>query len=186
MDKDPGALEVAKTNIWKEAVKLTPEDYNFRVLKADAAKILPNLELNFICADSLVDAEVAKQTAWLAAHRRAEVARLHELRDSYVAKPSDHTSLQEALKLRAELRRAMADQFKEENLPGPPLLAALNFLPLLLCQRRHAAFRRRPGVRRQYWQPAVGQRQTGAKRVRPAQLQGRAWARQVRDGCDRL
>ena len=133
VDKDPGALEVAKTNIWKEAVKLTPEDYNFRVLKADAAKILPNLELNFLCADSLVDVDLAKQTAWLAEHRRAEIARLHELRDRYVAKPSDHTPLQEALKLRAELRQAMAEQFKEENLPCPPLLAALNFFPCYLA-----------------------------------------------------
>ena len=30
VDKDPGALEVAKTNIWKEAVKLSPADYNYR------------------------------------------------------------------------------------------------------------------------------------------------------------
>jgi len=129
VDKDPGALEVAKTNIWKEAVKLTPEDYNFRVLKADAAKILPNLELNFLCADSLVDVDAAKQTAWLAEHRRADIARLYDLRDRYVAKPSDHAPLHEALRLRAELRQAMAEQFKEENLPCPPLLAALNFLP---------------------------------------------------------
>jgi hypothetical protein len=129
VDKDPGALEVAKTNIWKEAVKLSPEDYNFRVLKADAAKILPNLELNFLCADSLVDVDLAQQTAWLAEHRRADIARLHDLRDRYVAKPSDHAPLQEALKLRAELRQAMAEQFKEENLPCPPLLAALNFFP---------------------------------------------------------
>ena len=128
VDKDPGALEVAKTNIWKEAVKLSPEDYNFRVLKADAAKILPNLELNFLCADSLVDVEPAKQTAWLAEHRRTDVTRLHELHDRYVAKPSDHAPLHEALKLRAELRQAMAEQFKGENLPCPPLFAALNFL----------------------------------------------------------
>jgi len=128
VDKDPGALEVAKTNIWKEAVKLSPEDYNFRVLKADAAKILPNLELNFLCADSLVDVEPAKQTAWLTEHRRPDVARLHELHDRYMAKPSDHGPLHEALKLRSELRQAMTEQFKGENLPCPPLLAALNFL----------------------------------------------------------
>ena len=30
VDKDPGAIEVAKTNIWKEAVKLSPADYNYR------------------------------------------------------------------------------------------------------------------------------------------------------------
>ena len=60
MDKDPGAIEVAKTNIWKEAVKLSPADYNYRELKTDVVKILPNLELNFHCADSLVDVELEK------------------------------------------------------------------------------------------------------------------------------
>ena len=76
-----------------------------------------------------MDVDIAKQTAWLAKHRRADIARLHALRDQYVAKPSDHAPLEEALKLRAELRQAMAEQFEGEKLPCPPLLAALNFFP---------------------------------------------------------
>ncbi len=66
VDKDAGALEVAKTNIWKEAVKLSAADYNYRALKGDIVKILPNLELNFTSADSLVDVELKKQVEWLA------------------------------------------------------------------------------------------------------------------------
>jgi type I restriction-modification system DNA methylase subunit len=129
VDKDAGALEVAKTNIWKEAVKLSPPDYNFRLLREANSKILPNLELNFLCADSLVDVDPAKQVAWLAQHRQADVARLHALRDQYVANPSDHDPLADALALRAQLRAAMQDAFKDEALPARPLLAALSFFP---------------------------------------------------------
>jgi len=129
VDKDAGALEVAKTNIWKEAVKLSPSDYLFSRLDAANAKILPNLELNFLCADSLVDLDTAQQVNWLAAHRQADVARLHALRDQYVANPSDHAPLEAALALRAQLRAAMQDAFKEAALPAPPLLAALSFFP---------------------------------------------------------
>ena len=87
VDKDPGALEVAKTNIWKEAVKLSPADYNYRELKTDVVKILPNLELNFHCADSLVDVELEKQAEWLAEYHQAELKKLSELRARYIANP---------------------------------------------------------------------------------------------------
>ena len=129
VDKDPGALEVAKTNIWKEAVKLSPGDYNFRKLEATAAKILPNLELNFLCADSLVDVDIPRQVEWLARNRKGDIAKLQELRARYIAKPGDHTPLDEALKVRAALRTAMDAEFKNENLPDAPLLAALHFFP---------------------------------------------------------
>ena len=49
VDKDPGAIEVAKTNIWKEAVKLSPADYNYRLLKTDVVQntAQPGTELPF-------------------------------------------------------------------------------------------------------------------------------------------
>ena len=54
VDKDSGAIEVAKTNLWKEAVKLSSDDFNFRGLTGDIQRRCP-VRLNFICADSLVD-----------------------------------------------------------------------------------------------------------------------------------
>ena len=129
VDKDPGALEVAKANIWKEAVKLAPGDYNFRKLEATAAKILPNLELNCLCGDSLVDVEIERQVAWLAQNKRDDLAKLHVLRNQYIAKPGDHAPLDEARTLRGELRTALDAAFKDEHLPEAPLLAALHFFP---------------------------------------------------------
>jgi hypothetical protein len=70
-----------------------------------------------------------RQVAWLAQNRKAELAKLHELRNRYIAKPGDHTPLDEALALRAQLRTALDAEFKDENLPDAPLLAALHFFP---------------------------------------------------------
>ena len=127
VDKDPGALEVAKTNIWKEAVKLSPADYNYRMLKVDVVKILPNLELNFHAADSLVDVELEKQAAWLAEYHQAELKKLSELRAKYIENPMDHAPLDEALKLRQKLRTGLIEQFQPENLPCEPGGFVLHF-----------------------------------------------------------
>jgi hypothetical protein len=129
VDKDPGALEVAKTNIWKEAVKLSPADYNYRLLKTDVVKILPNLELNFHCADSLVDVELAKQAMWLAEYHQAELKKLSALRARYIENPMRHEPLDEALALRNKVRADLVEHFQSENLPTEPGGLALHFWP---------------------------------------------------------
>jgi hypothetical protein len=128
-DKDRGAIEVAKTNIWKEAVKLSPADYNYRQLKTDVVKILPNLELNFHCADSLVDVEMEKQAGWLAEYHQAELKKLAELRARYIANPMRHEPLDEALALRKKVHANFVEQFQTENLPCEPGGFALHFWP---------------------------------------------------------
>ena len=129
VDKDPGALEVAKTNIWKEAVKLSPADYNYRLLKTDVVKILPNLELNFHCADSLVDVELEKQAKWLAEYHQTELKKLAELRARYIENPMRHEALVEALALREKVRANFIEHFQGENLPCEPGGFALHFWP---------------------------------------------------------
>ena len=129
VDKDAGAIEVAKTNIWKEAVKLSPADYNYRLLKTDVVKILPNLELNFHCADSLVDVELEKQTAWLAEYHQAELKKLSDLRARYTENPMRHEPLDEALALRKQVHAGLIEHFQGENLPCQPGGFALHFWP---------------------------------------------------------
>jgi hypothetical protein len=129
VDKDAGALEVAKTNIWKEAVKLSPADYNYRELKTDVVKILPNLELNFLAADSLVDVELEKQVEWLAEYHRAELKKLSELRARYIENPMRHEPLEEALALRKRVHTDLTEHFQGENLPCEPGGFALQFWP---------------------------------------------------------
>jgi hypothetical protein len=129
VDKDPGAIEVAKTNLWKEAVKLSTDDYNFRRLTGDINRTLPSLRLNFICADSLVDTDPDKQVAYLSDVCGDAMKKLCALREQYIANPSDHAPLEEALKLQAKLRENLAEHFQNESLPAPPLFVALSFFP---------------------------------------------------------
>ena len=129
VDKDPGALEVAKTNIWKEAVKLSPADYNYRLLKTEIVRILPNLELNFHSADSLVDVELGKQAGWLGEYHQAELKKLSELRARYIENPMKHEALDEALALRNKVRANLIEHFQTENLPCEPGGFALHFWP---------------------------------------------------------
>ena len=129
VDKDPGALEVAKTNIWKEAVKLSPADYNYRQLRTEVVRILPNLELNFHCADSLVDVALEKQASWLAEYHQAELRKLSDLRARYMANPTLHEPLHEALALRQRVRADLLEHFQGEDLPLEPAGFALHFWP---------------------------------------------------------
>jgi hypothetical protein len=129
VDKDSGALEVAKTNIWKEAVKLSPADYNYRLLKTDVVRILPNLELNFHSADSLVDVEADKQAKWLVEYHQAELKKLSELRARYITNPMQHEPLDEALALRKKVRANLVEHFQPENLPCEPGGFPLHFWP---------------------------------------------------------
>jgi hypothetical protein len=129
VDKDSGALEVTKTNIWKEAVKLSPADYNYRDLKTDVVKILPNLSLNFNCADSLVDVELKKQAEWLAEYHKTELKKLSELRARYIENPMRHEALDESLALREKIRANFVEHFQGENLPCEPAGFALHFWP---------------------------------------------------------
>ncbi len=126
---EPPSTQYPKTNIWKEAVKLSPADNNYRLLKMDVVKILPNLELNFHCADSLVDVEIGKQVEWLAEYHRAELKKLSELRTRYIANPMRHEALDEALALRKRVHADFVEHFQGENLPCEPGGLALHFWP---------------------------------------------------------
>ena len=129
VDKDAGALEVAKTNLWKEAVKLSTHDYNFRRLTGEINRTLPSLRLNFVCGDSLVDTDPAEQTRYLGDVCGQAMQKLCALREQYLGNPSDHAPLEEALKLQAKLRENLTEHFQAEPLPAPALFAALSFFP---------------------------------------------------------
>lgn len=129
VDKDAGAIEVAKTNLWKEAVRLSRDDYNFRKLTGDINKTLPSLRMNFVCADSLVDVDAARQLAFLAEYDADAVKKLCALRQTYIADPSNHAPLDAALALRDQIRARLLEHVQTENLPCEPILIALSFFP---------------------------------------------------------
>ena len=117
VDIDERALETAKTNIWKEAIKLNPRIYNYKKLNGKSSHILPDLELNFICADSLADLEIEEQVEWLSENYKTEIKHLYEVREKYLSDPFDPKNVDEALKIRESIYQKIKDKLKEIDNP---------------------------------------------------------------------
>jgi hypothetical protein len=104
VDLDSRALDVAKVNLWKEAVKLAPDAFRYRSLTGDAGHILPNLELNFIHANTLVSPPDSAVVEAITVHRASDVAKLVALRQAYLRDPFKADTLNELIELRSDLK----------------------------------------------------------------------------------
>jgi len=123
-DKDERAIETAKTNIWKEAVKLNPRIYNYRRLDKDKIHILPNLALNFITGDSLTDIDFDRQIEIIRAEFKYEIIKLFEIREKYISNPYKPEILEEAKELKKTIRERM---LKEEGCFEDSLFFAMEY-----------------------------------------------------------
>jgi hypothetical protein len=123
-DKDERALDTAKTNLWKEAVKLNPRIYEYRELKRDKFHILPNLELNFICGDSLCDIDFKKQIEIIISQFKPDIVRLHQIRNEYLKKPYHPEIIEEALEIKKKIRVKLK---QELQLIDKPLFFCLEY-----------------------------------------------------------
>ncbi len=112
-DRDEKALDTAKTNLWKEAVKLNHGIYNYLKITGEMQHILPNLELNFIRGDSLVETPQERQIEILSEHFQDKIRRLHEIRNGYLTDPFNIELIEGAVSLKKEIRGKLA-----EELPG--------------------------------------------------------------------
>ena len=128
IDLDAKAISVAKANLWKEAVKLSPNSYRYSVLTEDLNHILPDLETNLICADSLVDFPTERAIELLAPYAE-DIAKMHELRNRYFSDPFNLNGIEELIAINNDIREKLSKIFAEEyGTPGePPLLAPLSF-----------------------------------------------------------
>lgn len=112
-DRDEKALETAKTNLWKEAVKLNHRIYNYLKITKDKSHILPNLEMNFIRGDSLVELTQDKQIEIITEKYKAEICRLHEIRNSYLSDPFNVEIIEEAKEIKGIIRQSLSAEFPE-------------------------------------------------------------------------
>lgn len=124
IDVDERALDTAKTNLWKEAVKLDPDAFNFNDLPGDKNHILPDLEMNFIRGDGLLDLPLDQQLAILQTEFKETIVALHRIRAAYVDNPFEPDVLDDL----AELKRPAIARLQQE-LPdlGRPVFMALEF-----------------------------------------------------------
>ena len=124
VDIDERAIETAKTNIWKEAVKLDPPIFNFRRLPKDANHILPNLGLNCINADALFDLKVEKQIEILLTQYHDDLISLLKLRKEYLINPFNPEIVDQINEIKAKIRNELE---KEIGNFSRPTLVVLEF-----------------------------------------------------------
>ncbi|HPI19212.1 MAG TPA: hypothetical protein PKY56_02480 [Candidatus Kapabacteria bacterium] len=109
-DKDERAIDTAKVNLWKEAIKIHPNIYNFRKLEEFQIHILPNLEMNFIRGDSLIDYDFSKQIEIITNEFKNEIIKLHEIRDEYLSNPFTPEIIKEYKEIKNKIRKRLLEE----------------------------------------------------------------------------
>ena len=135
IDIDERALDTAKTNLWKEAVKLSPKSFNFRLIPKELNHTLPNLAVNFINADALYDLPLDWQLAFLAKNFASEIKQLQVIRCDYLRNLHNPEILNEIEEIKAKIRQAMLaavddELFKDLLEQRKPILMTLEFFYL--------------------------------------------------------
>jgi len=116
-DIDERALETAKTNIWKEAIKLNPQIYNYKKLNGASSHILPNLELNFITGDSLADLPLPEQIDLITKNHRGDIKRLFEIRNKYHSNPFSPDEIDDAISIKKKVYKTLKSKLPEIDNP---------------------------------------------------------------------
>lgn len=120
-DKDSKALDVAKVNLWLEAIKLSPADFRYDRLPRNTNYVLPNLQMNFCCGDSVVGLPEDQTVESLSAKHKKDLTELCELRRRHLAEPSDPALVEKIVKIRSQLKKKINEEFvrylSEKGLP---------------------------------------------------------------------
>ena len=115
VDLDKRALDVAKVNIWLEAIKLSPRA--FRYDKSPKNVKLPDLELNLRNGDSLIGFTDGDEEDFivklLSSNYRQELSKITEYRKKYLENPSKTEYIDEIKKIIESIKERLDEKFKE-------------------------------------------------------------------------
>jgi hypothetical protein len=111
-DFDRRAIEVAKVNIWLEAMKLAPGEFNYRRL-TNVKHILPDLEANLVCGDSLVCLSLEDTLEILSTEYKAEIAELSKLRKQYLEDPTEPSIIENIQAIKSKIKTSLKDKLLE-------------------------------------------------------------------------
>jgi len=113
VDLDKRALEVAKVNIWLEAIKLVPKEFRYDKLPPETNYILPNLEMNLRCGDSLVGLPEEFTMKYINDKHRIDLIKLFDLRQKYLDDPTNPKLIEEIEDVKCKIRNELTEEFKE-------------------------------------------------------------------------
>jgi hypothetical protein len=105
IDIDEGAVEIAKVNLWKEAIKLHPNSFYYRNLTREH-HILPDLELNIINGNSLYSLDDDKITKVIEQNEefRQNIRNMLSIRNEYLSNPFNPDILAEFKERKEKLK----------------------------------------------------------------------------------
>lgn len=112
VDVDINAIEVAKLNLWLEAIKLAPKEFQFDRVPADTNHILPDLEMNLCNGDSLVGFSENDIKLLLVAKYKEDLKQLFELRNKYIEDPAKIEHVKEIIEIKSQIRKDLDDKFR--------------------------------------------------------------------------
>jgi len=112
-DKDKKALDVAKVNIWLEAIKLSPAEFRYDRLPAETNYILPDLQMNLCSGDSLVGLPEPETIEYLATNQQKELEELCKLRNRYIENPNNPELVEKIVEIKKKLREKLDLYFKK-------------------------------------------------------------------------
>jgi Alw26I/Eco31I/Esp3I family type II restriction m6 adenine DNA methyltransferase len=112
-DVDRRALEVAKVNIWLEAIKLSPSEFRFDKLPSRVEHILPDLRMNFGNGDSLISLPFEDTINYLATRFKKELSELSKLRCEYLNNPANPSSVEKIENIKQEIRNNLDLEFNK-------------------------------------------------------------------------
>ena len=114
VDLDSNAIEVAKLNIWLEAIKLAPKDFQFdKVPAEETTHILPDLEMNLCNGDSLVGLPDEEVIQYLLNNHKQELEKLFKLRNDYINEPANIELVKQIVKIKNRIRDDLNNTFKK-------------------------------------------------------------------------
>lgn len=113
VDLDRRALEVAKVNIWLEAIKLSPKEFRYDRLPSYTNYILPNLEMNLCNGDSLIGLPEEFTMKYLDDKYQTDLIKLFDLRQKYLENPMNPKLVEEIKYIKHKVRNELDKKFKE-------------------------------------------------------------------------
>jgi hypothetical protein len=104
VDLDERALDVAKVNIWKEAIKLHPKSFVYEQLPEEESHILPDLRINFVRGDSIINPPTDEVINILSQEHKEELSQMMKLRADYISNPNNPDLINKILKQKEKIR----------------------------------------------------------------------------------
>lgn len=119
-DLDKSALNVAKVNLWLEAIKSSPRDFKYTNLGA-SNRILPYLEMNLVSGNALIGLDDKTVIEFLLQNEKDSLKKLFKLRECYMLDPTDPELIKEIEeiqeKIHPNLDKLLLEKLKTLSIP---------------------------------------------------------------------